>query len=175
MKLLLASLALLTATSSAGTPTPPTPPGPPTGSPKVCKQEGTPLISLRHLDNIRRRSGAFAIWPSGGFSSHDKDAKTGKVSNERSQCLADADFTAVKDALDEGDVEVHASQDPLQGGVVEPHRVDGEGQGRVGRPRVQRRDRRRDDAKGDRARASPRNAKHDGDGAGRLRSRQAVK
>lgn len=96
MKLVLASLAFLTATSTAGTP--PTPPGPPTGSPKVCKQEGTPLVSLRKLDNTSE-IGAFAIWPSGGFSSYDKAAKTGKLSNERDQCLADADFTAVKDAL----------------------------------------------------------------------------
>jgi hypothetical protein len=92
MKLLLACLVVLTATSTAGTV--PTPPGPP----KVCNKEGSPLISVRHLD-YKSESGAFAIWPSGGFTSYDKDAKTGKLSNEREQCLAEADFTAAKDAL----------------------------------------------------------------------------
>jgi len=102
MKLILASLAFLTTTSTAGTP--------PTGSPKVCKKEGSPLISLHHLGDPAQLppskdsqpaplTGAFVIWPSGGYTSFDQDLKTGKVSNERNQCLDDADFTAVKDAL----------------------------------------------------------------------------
>jgi hypothetical protein len=89
MKTTLLALALLGSTAFAGP------------ANKVCKQDGEPLVSLRHLDETppQASTGRFAIWASGGFSSNEQDPKTHKLANERSGCLEEADFKELEAVL----------------------------------------------------------------------------
>jgi hypothetical protein len=69
--------------------------------PKVCKQDGAPMVTLRHLDDTPppASTGRFAIWASGGFSSNEQDPKTKKLTNEHSGCLDEGDFKNLQAAL----------------------------------------------------------------------------
>jgi len=77
--------------------------------PKVCKETGQPVVALSRLGMLKPSkdvapptiTGGFTIWATGGYRSFEQDPDTNKITNERTGCLDDADFTQVKAALAE--------------------------------------------------------------------------